>query len=569
MSGKNRQLYLTSSTLDQPFLDWCADNLDNKLEMVVDIETPTGTIHASDRNKYVGGTFYEALLVFPVIKRTVGEWLAPTIQFSQLQLELSNVDGRYNDILPHGANYGSWVGKTVQVRMGLAESASTYTTIFSGTITEVGGVVRSVKSVTIIARDNYEKLSTVFPNTSLTTTVYPDLDDGLVGKILPYIYGDYTVSFDPSKAVVPAYPTNGKNAGVLAFTSNLALRISENDLKTFDTTNVYLFRNDKFYLIDPSDVVNVGSGNKTFEIKQGGSGGITSIDGGAFEYSNSDTFFVRVKGKDLGAYSDNIVWIARDILMTFGGALSGDFHSNWATYRDKSSPAQSNIAGFKCRVWEDEPKSAIEYALSLLEQVRLEAFIDRSLKLKINSLHFEDYDASPSFSVKNWDTVKDTFQPQLETQNNFNRAQGAYDFHPNVNANARSTPIYNNAASVTQIQRAISKLVSFPNLYVDTDVEYQLIEVLRLASAMLETVTVTLTWRALLKDIGEFVKLNVEIGGTIFQDVPAMIRDIGYDPKGLTIPMKLWSMALCPFPGYTPGYGGTVGGYNATITQET
>lgn len=567
MSGRNRRRYLTETVLNQEFLNWSADNLDNKLEMVVEIQTPTGTIYASDRNKYVGGTFYEALLNFPVIRRTVGEWLAPTIQFSQLQLELSNVDGRYNDILPQGANYGSWVGKTVVVKMGLSEIASTYTTIFKGSITEIGGVVRSVKSVTIIARDDYEKLSPEWPNTSLTTTVYPDLDDGLIGKILPYIYGDFTVSLEPDKAIVPAYPTNGKNAGVLAFTDNLKLRISENALTLFDANNVYVKRSDTFYLFDPADIVNIGVSNNTFEILQ--SGGVTTIDGSPFEYSNSDVFFVRIKGKDLGAYSDNIVWIARDILITFGGALSGDFDANWATYRDKSSPAQSNIADLKCRVWEDEPKSAIEYALSLLEQVRLEAFISRDLLLKINSLHFEDFDATPAYTVKNWDTVKDTFMPQLETQNNFNRVQGAYDFHPSVNANARSTLVFKNDASITQIQRAISKLVSFPNLYVESDVNYQVIEILRIASAMFETVTVSITWRGLLKDIGDFVLLNVQIGGTIFQDVPAMVRDIGYDPKGLTIPLKLWSMALLPFPGYEPGYGGTTGGYNATITQES
>jgi len=47
--------------------------------MIVEIETPIGTIYASDRNKYAGSTFYEALLNFPIIRRTVGEWLSNVI----------------------------------------------------------------------------------------------------------------------------------------------------------------------------------------------------------------------------------------------------------------------------------------------------------------------------------------------------------------------------------------------------------------------------------------------------------------------------------------------------------
>jgi hypothetical protein len=170
--------------------------------------------------------------------------------------------------------------------------------------------------------------------------------------------------------------------------------------------------------------------------------------------------------------------------------------------------------------------------------------------------------------IRNWDIIKDSFTPSLDTRNNFNRAQGAYDFHPIDNENARSTKIYKNDGSITQLGKKISKQISFPNLYIESDAEYQLIEILRLASAMIELIPCTFTWRSLLRDIGDFAKLNVEIGGAVFQDVPAMIREIGYDPKGISIPVLMWSFAMCPYPGYTPGYAGTKGGYNATIDIE-
>jgi hypothetical protein len=572
MSSSNRREYLTATTLDQALLDRNHDNLESRLEMITEIETPAGTIYASDRNKYVGGVFYEALLTFPAIGRTVGEWLSPELQFSTLTLEISNSDSRFNNILPGGASYNTWVGKSIVVKIGLAEQASTYKTIFQGTITDVGGFKRSVKSITVVARDNYEKINVNFPTTVLNKTAYPNLSDNNVGRYLPVIYGDWTVNLDPDFAAVPTYALNLGDANVIGGSfNNIQFRISENDLISFDTTNVWLKRGDVYYQVPSADVVNVGAGNKTFEINQDTANLWVEDSGGvsiAYKYASNDEFYVRVKGKDLGAFDDNLVSQAKDLLLTYGGLSSGDFDANWETYRDKATPSQSAISTFKSRVWENEPKPLMQYVLSMLEQVRLEAFIDRNLKLKINSLHFEDWDASPSFTIRNWDVVKDSFAPSLDERNNFNRLQGVYDYRPNRNENANKTPIFRNSASVTAAGKAISKQVTFPNLYIPSQVDDQTKEILKIASSLFEVVTTQATWRSMLLDIGEFVLLNVQIGSSQFDNVPAMIRDIGYDPNGLKISMKLWSTALLPFPGYTPGYSGTTGGSTATITQE-
>ena len=74
MSGSDRQLFKTATVLDQQFLNDSHDNLSCQLETIVDIEAPDGSIiHASDRNKYVGSVFYEALggVVFQVSLREV------------------------------------------------------------------------------------------------------------------------------------------------------------------------------------------------------------------------------------------------------------------------------------------------------------------------------------------------------------------------------------------------------------------------------------------------------------------------------------------------------------------
>lgn len=580
MSTKDRREYLTATTLDQGLLDRCQDNLDNGLEMVVEIQSPTGLIYASDRNKYVGSRFYEALTEFPVIKRSLGEWLAPTIEFSNLQLGLSNVDGRFNEFNPGGASFGGWINKEVQVKMGLRDVESSYTTIYAGNVTDIGGYQRDRMRVTLISRDAFDKVNVQFPTKVFTAASFPNIDPALIGVVLPVIYGDWTtelkrqklVPSDPSSPVddipiVPAFPVNGGAAGVIAGTTSVRLYVSDHDLTFIDDGELHLKRGDAYYKFDAADV-SIVSGNRVLDVKQIGNGGTTLVDGAGYQYAAGDTFFVPVKGKNLGAYDDNPVWQARDILMTFGGLVSGDFDANWETYRDKASPAESAVSTFKSRIWVQEPQGVMEYALSLLEQVRLEAFVSRERKFKINSLHLDDFVAAPSYAVRNWDIEAGTFNPKLDDRNAWNRARASYSFDPSQNAEARETPIYRNSAAITQSGKEISKRLIFPNLYQANAVILQTKEMLKLASGYAEFIEMTLTPRAALKELGDFVSVNVTMGATVLENVPAMIRDIGYDPAGLRIPVRVWSFQMIDFPGYSPGYAGMVGGAGAVITEE-
>lgn len=567
MGTVDRREYLSATVLDQAFLDRAASNLENKLELVIDIQTTSGYIYASDRNKYVGSTFYRALTKFPVIRRTIGEWLNPSLEFSKLQQSVSNVNGRFNNLLPGGSNFSGWVGKTIEVKVGLRDVASTYTPIFKGRVTDVGGFLRDRSNITFLARDAFDTVNQTFPTSVLTQTSFPDLEDNSIGKRVPVIYGDWTVNLSDYGADVPAYVVNGKNAGVIAFTTNLSLVVSANQNVSLDAANVVLKRGDFVYTFASGDII-VGVGNNTLQIKQSGSGGTTLIDGSAFQYTSGDEFYVRVKGKNLGAYNDNIVWQARDILMTYGGAASGDFDANWATYRDKSTPSQSALASFKSRVWIQEPQGAMEYVLSMLEQVRVECFVSRQNKFKLSTLHFDEFQANPAYKIKQWDIAMGTLAFQLDDRNFWNRAQADYSFTPSVNANTRQSSIFRCDASITQVGKAISKKVVFPNLYVENDVILNLKEMLKLASAGTEFIDMTLTSRSLLLELGQFVKVNVSMGSTILKDVPAMVRDISYDPTGLRLPVRLWSFQMLRFPGYAPGYAGMVGGSSETITEE-
>ena len=212
MSSSNRKPYLTASSINQTLLNFASDNLSNQLELIVEIQAPDGSIiRASDRNKYVGEHFYEALTNFPSVVRTVGEWLTEGLLFSEMTFELSNADGRYNKFLPGGADFAGWIGRTVTVKIGLRDVAGSFFQIFKGEVTEEAGFSRSIKSVTIRARDVLAKNNISFPTTVFDIATYPKAADELFGKTIPVIYGDWTEIVSTNTASVPCFAVNSND----------------------------------------------------------------------------------------------------------------------------------------------------------------------------------------------------------------------------------------------------------------------------------------------------------------------------------------------------------------------
>lgn len=650
MASKDRRPYLTATNVTQDLLNECQDNQLNGLESIIELEAPDGSlIRISDRNKYVGEHFYEALTNFPSITRSVGDWLGGSLVFSEIEFEVSNVDGRFNRYLPLGNDFSNWVGRSVELKIGLAEQEVTYFSVFKGTVSNEGGYARTLKSIKIRARNDLEKVNVSFPNTVFTNLSHPKAEDDLWGKIIPVVYGDWTQEVIAGAASLPAIVTNGSDPLVnndnvpvqisigspAVFTStrhrfdsgdkvtlttdgslpteltagddyyiktilsvntftvsaslggsaintsgsqsgshelqkaatesfrNIKTRISIDPMRSFDTKNVFLERSDLLYRIPASLITNVSADLNEFEIVNGTAS--FQIDGEDYVYSSSDKFYCKGEGKAIdGNYNDSGVWIARDILKEYGGLVNSDFDSTWASFRDKASVSSTN---FRAYIFDEQ--NAMQYAVSLLEQVSLEPFVTRDLKFSLNSLQFDDWATSVSYRAKNWDVRKGSFKPKIDQRNNFNRARAVYNYLPNFEQNAWSTSYYKNQAAINQQGVGETKVLIYPNLYQTERVEYFLQETLKLTSAFREVVDFAITPRGFLLDIGEFIRMDINVGSVYYDDVPAMIREIGYNPATLEISLKCWSMAMIPYPNYTPSYAGIVGGFNATITEET
>lgn len=575
MGSKDRRPYETATALDQSLLNECAGNLVCDLRMICTIDVPPGsfptdTLYLSDRNMVVGEHFYSARVTFPKIKRTVGEILTPIVKFSTQTITVNNSDGYFNSILPGGDAYDSFINRRVKISVGLAEIQSTYdnNVIFEGFITEVGGFARAMDSFTIVARDRFDDLNTSFPNEAFSASEFPNIDDSLLGKLKPLIIGDWTVKVEESKgSSIPALIVNKLDPnmnGETANSNNLQCFISSNTNRVFDSSSVVLVRSSIAYQIDSSDITNINANNNSFEIIQNGS---TTIESSAYVYKSSDKFYCRVEGVSIdgsNTYADNAVEQARWILVNYGNATN--FSSNWNTLRDKSSPAQSAIFDIKSRVYISKAEKALTYALSLLEQIRCEAFINRSQQIDIATNHWEDFDDDPSTIVVDYDLERKSLRPAISDRNNINKISGFYNFLPDLKENYQSTPLFKNQASIDQ-SKEITKGLVFANLYIDTDVNNQVIEYLKFTSAFREDISMFVTWKFILTELDSWLKLAGGTGGTIYDGVPIRVRDIIFDSKGMKIGIKAFSYQMMPFGLWDGGYPGTVGGQNAVITS--
>lgn len=640
MSNKFRRQFAGATQITQSLLDACQDNLLNGLEAIIEIESPDGSlIRASDRNKYVGEHFYEALTNFPAVKRTVGDWLGGGLVFSEIDLEISNVDGRFNKYLPGGSSFGTWVNRRVVLKIGLSDKAESYTTVFSGQITKEGGFSRSTKSISIKARNDFERLNASFPTKVFTQDDYLDADESLWGKPVPLVYGDWTVDVTSPFASLPALVTNGASIfvnneqlkvdivdddGAALFVSKLH-RLIDGDHVDLVTTNdskemegqyyvtnatedsfrlsqtiggasiqvdgnaqdysvqrpnhiprqvvkaliadnamtflgdVYLFRQEYYYKL-PTSIYLVNTDKNQIEISQNNTA--FKINGANWVYNKSDQFFVLAKGKSLPSDGlSNMVAIAKDLLNTFGGGVI-DYDLTWGSYLTKTQD-------YKARAYIDEASELMVYVIQLLEQVMLEPFVSRDLKMSLNSLRFSDWVYPPAKKLTNWDISKDSFQIKIDDKNNFNRGRGVYNYLPDVKENNFSTVYFKNQAAIDQSKDiADTKAVTYPNLHRREDVEFFFKETLKIASGFREVATVTVTSRLFLAEIGEMLSLYVDIGSFNLDGVPAMIRDISYNTSELTIELTLWVFTMIPFGSWKPDFYGTVGGSSAIIDQD-
>ncbi len=215
------------------------------LQWFAEITLASGTIfRVSDRSFYVQDAdglprYYDARAdKAPMINVTVGEWLTPNYEVSDLTLSLNNRDGHYNAYLPHGDLYTHWAGAAVVVKIGFGELHDNYFTLFDGQVTIKQGLEASRDEIEIRAYDKLNLDEIPIPPNNFSTDTYPDINSESGGQAVPLVYGDWTENV-PAWGAVTATCVNAMEADP----DEWLFKIS--DLALASINSVWLHRGDR------------------------------------------------------------------------------------------------------------------------------------------------------------------------------------------------------------------------------------------------------------------------------------------------------------------------------------
>jgi hypothetical protein len=186
-----------NAQFNQNLLDACYPTIE--LQWLAEIELEPGSVfRVSDKSFYVqdkdgNNRYYDARAEqAPKINVTVGEWLQPQYEISNLTLTLNNRDGYFNPYLPHGDKYKMWTNAKITIKVGFGEKYENYLTLFEGYPTEKKGLSSTRDSVTIEAYDKLDLSQIPIPPNVFSSDSFPDIDTDSEGGAIPLVYGDWT-----------------------------------------------------------------------------------------------------------------------------------------------------------------------------------------------------------------------------------------------------------------------------------------------------------------------------------------------------------------------------------------
>lgn len=581
-----KKYYEDATALDATELNNCFSGGENSIETIAIIEKTVDavltTLRLADRPKYVGSNFYYGRAKFPNIKRTLGELQSPSIQFSEMEIEFGNMDGFYNRYLVGGADYFSPIGASLTVQIGLRDVASSFMTIYKGEVPEDDGFERGRESLSIRARDVFTQLNKKIPLPPINEVDFPSAPPESIGKIIPMVLGDWEAGYNvtpnagtisisdgmTTTNVLTDAPGNffggvsGINVGGGFFVFSIGTYTPDN------IANAHIRRGDALIQVNFTAAPQNTAGYWSLEVLS------LNVDGGGttpYVYQQGDIATIAVKVPYAAGKYSNPIELAQEILFTLGGKSSGDLDaSSWNALKTKNTPAQSDMTSILARLWIGKAEDVVlGRALSLLEQVRVELYINSIQKIAVKSLHPEDFPTLAAMTrVEQYHINETSVKVKGDDRTFFNAALGNYGYTPILDKTQLQTVQRKNQNSVDKSGKLVAKAIDLPDLYVSSHVLMQIDEFIRFYSMGIEYVTVEVAWPHLLRELGEFINFNYSVGGLDFPGKPMQIRSIEIDPSNGSVEFKLLSFANFPYPNYSPANAARfLSASDATITD--
>ncbi len=515
--------------------------------------------------------FYEGRAEIKMVTRTLGELLNPSIQISYAEFRIANVDGFYNYMLETGEYFLNPVNLPMDLVMTLPSMEPLADRrIFTGRTSVEEPLTIEKDAITYRGSDTLA-LMDIPPNlkTIATSVTFPSIPDDVLGKTLPFVLGDWESGYDFVTATgsisisssgvlydVQLDSPDGLYGGIVGYNVGGGYFAFAYHASYTPGTIAYahIKRGDAYMAVNFNSTPAYTGGFWVCQVTSLKKVGVGTVP---YTYQSGDVLTLAVKiPYAVGQYS-NMVRLVQHVIISLSPFIIGNFDTSWDTLAAKSSPAQSNLTSIKGRVWiGDNQSTVLKIACGLLEQVRLELYFKYTVlssAISLTSLHPEDW-AGPgdTFTIDQYDIAEDSFRVQSDDRTFFNRASINFGFTPITGRTQLATGVYQNSNSITLAGKTVEKVIDCPNLHIGTDAVNQLKEFLRLYSSGLSFIQLETSWVHLLRQLGEIAGVTFSVGGLDYNNTPAMVRDIGVDPRSGRVSFKLLNLATFGYTEYTP-----------------
>lgn len=303
---------------------------------------------------------------------------------------------------------------------------------------------------------------------------------------------------------------------------------------------------------------------------------------GVVRFANDEKTFTHEEFVDYSAYIVNITdatFLARRILQ-HGGVPAELLDETWQQFAADKLTLSYDM---RCYINEENTK-AVEYATQLLGQIGIVLTMkprDNQLKFSLVWDSVDHYRNSESLiKISDYDIEIDSVSVDREINQYFNSAYAEYNYMPGKDENDRkSLPYYEPAAldrdaGVQHWYRVEEKdrlSLELPNIYQSEDAGKRIKDALAISTPNTEQISMTLSWRYLFLELGQFVKLT----WGRYQNVPCQVRSLAIDANGSKVKVKLMSLENIKFLDaiskveYEPAYFDGIGGYAARASMIT
>lgn len=448
---------------------------------------------------------------------TTGTLLAPKVLTANMSLTFDNqpdADGnRMSDLLD---SY-QFANKAVVIAFGNGtDTAADFSTVFTGQVKVLGGIVFDDKQMSIQLVDQRASDELVLPANVFTTATYANLEAGAKNKPIPLIYGDWSSGVGGALKV-PCYCIN---------TTTREFKIADHAVKEISA----IFKNGVAATITSSDLANA-----TFIMTESYTAGTDTVTAHCKGATDDGT----ASGTLLESIPDQI----NDLLQTHMSIAAGNIDStaftNWEAELD------STMNG---RRWIGTEIATSQLIAEALQDGNADMVVSADGKYtpqyRIVSLasldSFREGDIQPaSTDMLAYKVLRDPEQIFL------NQCVGDYQYDPVASAYA-GRHSKDNAASQSDIGQTIRRRISMNWLFNDVGGQTRTERELYYYSTWPEMIEVSFGPRMLLRNAADLFRFVygkfVETAGD--GGIPFMIRNITRDYSALVARVRAWNVLL-------------------------